>query len=45
MILTVVTERASLQNRDGATVVVKNAKVSWVKIIKIFADGREREAN
>lgn len=42
LILAVVIQRASVQDRDGAEDVVKNMQENWRKIIKIFADGGYR---
>jgi len=39
LILAVVIQSASLQDRDGATSVVEKLSESWKKIIRIFADG------
>src|SRR5438477_10098198 len=39
LILAVVIQSASLQDRDGATSVVETLSESWKKIIRIFADG------
>ena len=42
MILAVVIQAASVQDRDGATGVIEKMTGSWKKIIKIFADGGYR---
>lgn len=42
MILAVVIQGASVQDRDGATGVIEKMTGSWKKIIKIFADGGYR---
>lgn len=39
LILAVVIQSASVQDRDGAVGVVEKLTESWKKIIKIFADG------
>jgi len=42
LILAVVIQSASVQDRDGATDVIDKLMESWKKIIKIFADGGYR---
>lgn len=42
LILAVVIQSASVQDRDGATEVIDKLLESWKKIIKIFADGGYR---
>lgn len=42
LILAVVIQSASLQDRDGATSVVSKLCESWKKVVKIFADGGYR---
>lgn len=42
MILAVVIQGASVQDAVGAPSVIKNMKESWIKVIKIFADGAYR---
>ena len=39
LILAVVIQSASVQDRDGAEHVIEKMKENWLKIIKIFADG------
>ncbi len=39
MILAVVIQSASTQDRSGAPSVIKKMKSNWIKVIKIFADG------
>lgn len=39
MILAVVIQSASVQDRDGAISVISKMKEAWFKIIKVFADG------
>jgi putative transposase len=39
LILAVVIQSASVQDRDGATSVIEHMKENWLSIIKIFADG------
>jgi len=39
MILAVVIQSASVQDRAGAPNVIRNMKGNWMKVIKIFADG------
>ena len=39
MILSVVIQSASVQDRDGAPSVVEKMKENWFKVIKIFGDG------
>lgn len=39
MILAVVIQSASVQDRAGAPSVIKDMKETWIKVIKIFADG------
>jgi putative transposase len=42
LILAVVIQSASVQDRDGAVDVVKKLCASWKKVVKIFADGGYR---
>jgi putative transposase len=42
LILAVVIQSASVQDRDGATEIIDKLMESWKKIIKIFADGGYR---
>ena len=42
LVLAVVIQNASVQDRDGAISVIEKMKESWKKIIKIFADGGYR---
>jgi putative transposase len=42
MILAVVIQGASVQDRDGATSTIEKMTGSWKKIVKIFADGGYR---
>ena len=42
LILAIVIQRASVQDRDGATSVIEKMQERWIKIIKIFADGGYR---
>ena len=42
LILSVVIQSASVQDRDGATEVINNWLESWKKVVKIFADGGYR---
>ncbi len=39
LILAVVIQNASLQDRDGASSVIEKMQGSWIRVIKIFADG------
>ena len=39
MILAVAIQSASVQDRSGATEVIKQMKLNWIKVIMIFADG------
>jgi putative transposase len=39
LILAVVIQDASVQDRDGAPSVIENMKENWLRVIKIFADG------
>ena len=39
LILAVVVQSASVQDRAGAPSVIKEMKETWIKVIKIFADG------
>src|SRR5208282_2712572 len=39
LILAIVIQSASVQDRDGAESVIRNMKANWLGIIKIFADG------
>lgn len=39
LILAVVIQSASVQDRAGAPSVIKEMKETWIKVIKIFADG------
>jgi putative transposase len=39
MILAVIIQGASVQDRVGAPSVIKNMKENWIKVTKIFADG------
>jgi len=42
LILAVVIQSASIQDRDGSKEVIKKLTVKWKKIVKIFADGGYR---
>ena len=42
LLLAVVIQSASVQDRDGATEVIKVMQENWRKVIKIFADGGYR---
>lgn len=42
LVLAVVIQSASVQDRDGAVSVIEKMKESWKKVIKIFADGGYR---
>ncbi|MDQ6812288.1 MAG: hypothetical protein M3040_00900 [Bacteroidota bacterium] len=42
MVLVVVIQSASVQDRDGAVEVVNKLCESWRKVVKIFADGSYR---
>src|SRR5216683_2766258 len=39
LILAVVIQNASVQDRDGASSVIEKMQGSWIRVIKIFADG------
>ena len=39
LILAVVIQNASMQDRDGAQNLIQQMKENWIKVIKIFADG------
>ena len=39
LILSVVIQSASVQDRDGAQAVIEKMKEGWFKVIKVFADG------
>ena len=39
LIIAVVIQNASLQDRDGAQTVIQQMKENWITVIKIFADG------
>ena len=39
MILAVIIQSASVQDRIGAMDVVRDMKQNWIKVLKIFADG------
>jgi putative transposase len=39
LILAVVIQNASMQDRDGAQSVIRQMKENWIRVIKIFADG------
>jgi putative transposase len=39
LILAVVIQNASVQDRDGAQNVIEKMKENWIRVIKIFADG------
>ncbi len=39
LILAVVIQSASIQDRAGAPTVIKEMKETWIRVIKIFADG------
>jgi putative transposase len=39
LLLAVVIQNASVQDRDGAQSVIENMKENWIRIIKLFADG------
>lgn len=39
LILAIVIQSASVQDRQGATSVIRNMKLDWMKVTKIFADG------
>ena len=39
LILAVVIQDASVQDRDGASSVIEKMRESWIRVIKVFADG------
>ncbi len=42
LVLAIVIQSASVQDRDGAVEVVNKLRESWKKVVKIFADGGYR---